>query len=620
MRLLALVLVATLVAGCATLPGATTTEPTVPAPRVVASGATLSTVGSTTFVSWKGSLTPPQTDPVTGSPLPGRATPLADEAFTIPPDTTLLVGWLNWTGASVLSLHVLNDSGRSVCGEAGASEAPAMCFMTLYTPLAKAFDWKARVSLDGGATTTPFSLTLAFSATKLPILGSPAPFGSGAPLVFDTPVLVDKDRHTGEPSLALAPKGTVYVSAPTGAQQSLWRSTDGKTFQWVPIHGTTSDPLSSYPLGGGDSDVAVATDSTLYFADQQGGSGETVSTSHDGGATWTTQPLAAGPAAIPGSPVPTPVPLPGVPTGAVYSADRQWLVTDGDMTAWMAFNSAQGATVVKSVDGGKTWPLRAYMMEDACFRGNLARAPDGTLYYAGCNEHGPGVGVSTDGGLTFTWHQVAERSGKTNTSFLFAAHIFDVVTTDAKGNAYVVWSDEAATPNASAAPPGVADPALNVWMSSTTDKGATWSLPKKVNQGPGDYVLPWATGGAAGHLAVAFYGTKFAGNPERAMGEWYPLVAETDDATADQPTWHEAAMSPDLVQYGPICMRGSACGGQRNLLDFFQIQSDQQGLLHAAFVDGRAGISARLSDILYAQQSGGMTLGGPSVDKRAAGG
>jgi hypothetical protein len=305
----------------------------------------------------------------------------------------------------------------------------------------------------------------------------------------------------------------------------------------------------------------------------------------------------------------------------VYSADRQWLVTSGELTAWMAFNSgnaadptgsASGATVVKTVDGGRNWGTRAFMKEDDCFRGNLARAPDGTLYFAGCNADGPGVGVSTDGGLSFVWHLVAKRNGDTNTSFIFPAHIFVVATTDAAGNAYVVWSDEAQTPEATGAPAGGAR-GLNVWLASSTDKGSTWSAPKKVNQLEGDFVEPWATGGAAGHVAVLSYGTKYVGNPERTLGEWYVVSDVTDDATAAAPVW-TGSVASDMVQYGPICMRGSACGNARNLLDFFQVQADKDGTLHVAYVDGRNGGSARLSNIMYVH-SAGPVLGGPSVDK-----
>lgn len=602
------------------------------APVLVAPEAKLSVVGDTAFASWSGMLRPvarlPADNPLVAPPAdptqPDEHS--ADHGFTMPAGVTFLRGWLNTSvEGAVMTLLILNDTSRRMCGTQFDLESPVECFATFYRPLAHEEEWKARVTLegiDGAPADVHYNLTLAFTARELPILGSPVPWGASAPLQFGDPVLVDADRHTGEPSIALTPDGTIYIAAPTGAQEALWRSTDGGlTFTFVPIHGARGDPGAAYPIGGGDSDVVVAGDNTIYFADQQGGSGETVSASHDGGATWMTTPLAAGPPAVPGAgslplPVPVPIGLPGVPTGAAYAADRQWLVTDGEQTVWMGFNSNQGATVVKSIDGGRTFPVRVFVDGDNCFRGNLARSPDGTLYLAGCNENGPGVGVSTDGGMSFTYKQVAQRDGETDTSFLFAAHIFVVATTDAANNVYIIWSDEAQEPGDTGAPATGAR-GLNVWLASSSDQGATWSAPKKVNSMNGTFVQPWATGGAAGQVAVAYYGTKFEGNPERVMGEWYPILAQTDDALAAAPVWREAAISQEFVQYGPVCMRGSACGGARNLLDFFQIQADKDGMIHVAYVDGRNGISARFSNIMYAGQTGGPGVGGPSVDKNA---
>ena len=596
-----LVLSAAVLAGCVqegVTPAATLAPALNPAPAVKADGAVLTQVGDATLATWTGTIR--TTGPVAPlNTLDGVARGPSVLFFdvTLPREVTLVNGWVNWTdeGAAV-AFRLLNEDGRSVCGAPRpTAEGSAECFATLAAERKGDVDWRVRLSATAPppAREVEYNLTILFSSMALPFLGPPAPFGEGAPLRFDPTVRVSEEAEarTAEPSIALTPKGTVYVAAPTGPQGTLWRSDDGKTFTPIVIHGNPTDPGSMYPMGGGDSDVAVVGEDTLYFTDQH--LGEAVSSSHDGGKTWFTNPFG---------------------NGAVPLNDRQWLVADGERTVWLAFNSLDGATVSKSLDGGKTWVLRTTMPEDDCFRGNLARAPDGTLYYAGCNEEGPGVGVSKDGGLTFTWTNVAKRSGETTTSFIFPAHIFVVVTTDAAGNAYVVWSDEAQTSEATGAPPGPVQ-GLNVWMASSKDQGATWSKPKKVNQAPGTYVLPWATAGADGKLAVAYYGTKFAGHPERALGEWYPILAVTEDALADEPAWNEAAVTDRWNQYGPICMRGSGCGNARNLLDFFQIQADAQGHVHMAYTDGSLGGTFFEAYIHYVRQVGGVNVGGPSVDK-----
>lgn len=634
MRRVALLLLLVLVlSGCVTTPGATTEPPLRAPPLLHAEGATLVPVGDGVQATWTGQIT----EPTDGGPVPLPVDPLPSVAagdsktFTWPEGTTLVEGKLSWTDQKAfLGFRMVNDTGRTWCGAPFPNNvSDATCFATFYrAPQGDPAKWRVTVQPLGYEGTPPgpipYTLTLLFRNASLPMLGSPAPYGEMAAMQFGGISLVSSAKHSAEPSIAVTPKGTIYVAAPTGPQESLFRSTDGgKTFSFVSIHNAgPTDPGSQFASGGGDSDVAVVGEDTIYFADQQGGSAETVSSSHDGGATWFTQPGAAGPPSLSG--IPRPAGAPGLPVGPPFSADRQWLVADGANSVWMAFNSQDGATVTRSFDGGRTWPQRSTMPEDNCARGNLARTKEspmgvpvvggGILYFAGCNEKGPGVGVSTDGGLTWTWHQVAQRDGKTETGFYFVTHIFVIVTTDAAGNAYVVWADEADTPEARGAPAD-GPHGVNVWLASSTDHGATWSKPKKVNQEPGTYVQPWVTAGAKGHVAVAYYGTRAGPNPERVVGEWYPIVAIAEDATAESPVWRESSLSAEPIQYGPICMRGSACGNARNLLDFFQIQADAKGMLHATFVDGRAGGSARNADILYVGQVGGVNLGGPSVDK-----
>src|SRR5581483_6883436 len=334
------------------------------------------------FASWTGNVSPPAPGTLaSNAPVPVDPTSVAakgdSKSFTFPEGTTIMEAWLNWTDPKAsLGFRVVNDTGRTWCGAPfPTNESDARCLAAFYRPpQGKPDGWKATVSAFGyeGAAPAaiPYSLTVLFRNATLPLLGSPASFGADG-LVFSAPTLVSKDKHTGEPSLALTPKGTVYVAAPTGAQESLWRSTDGgKTFAFVPIHQGTTDPGSAFATGGGDSAVAVVGESNVYFADQQGGSAETVSASHDGGASWFTQPAAAGPPSPAGIPFPAQPPV-GVPNPGVTSADRQWLVADGDSNVWMAFNSQDGATVVHSSDGGRSWPQRGTMKEDNCARGNL---------------------------------------------------------------------------------------------------------------------------------------------------------------------------------------------------------------------------------------------------------
>jgi hypothetical protein len=223
------------------------------------------------------------------------------------------------------------------------------------------------------------------------------------------------------------------------------------------------------------------------------------------------------------------------------------------------------------------------------------------MYKAGCSEEGPGVGVSSDEGLTWTWRTLADKPGALALGNAYL-NIFVGAATDAAGNVFVAWAER------------VDGGGTNLMLTHSTDEGATWSRPARVNAGNGTYVFPWITAGKAGHVAVAAYGTRAVAEPERVVGDWYAVVALAEDALAAEPAWHEAAASDQPVSYGPICVGGNGCVNGRHLGDFFQLQADGEGWLHVAYNEGMTG--DRLDTrVVYARQLAGAGLGGPSVEK-----
>src|SRR5207302_523393 len=114
------------------------------------------------------------------------------------------------------------------------------------------------------------------------------------------------------------------------------------------------------------------------------------------------------------------------------------------------------------------------------------------------------VAVSADAALgaptfTFTDHKVFTGSAS-------AANIFPALAVDNFGNVYTVWSDN-----------------QNIFLSSSSDLGNTWSSPVRVN-GDGtarkSNVFPWVAADAYGHV-------KNVGLSSRAV---------PDDVGAMQPT------------------------------------------------------------------------------------
>lgn len=414
-----------------------------------------------------------------------------------------------------------------------------------------------------------------------------APAADGLPAIplhdefrFTPPVGVAPDIGMHEPSLDVTPGGTIYVTGYTSLPGALWRSTDdGATFERVavtdvaycnnevdsrvPVARALSPP-GTFHWGCGDIDVAVSGDDTIYFAHHW--NGEAVHASHDGGATWTSQ-LAAG--------------------NEMARTDRAWLVADGQ-NAWLAFNSARRATgddivgdtvVSRTIDGGLTWLQVGQITQSNCIPGGFARSPtDGRLYLGACGDEGPTVAVSADDGVTWSWHVIAPRSGDAGNRICYTCGIYTVVDVDDAGNVHATWAD-----------PSDGD-RFRIWYATSRDGGATWSDAIQVSTATGTHVMPWLAAGREGHAVVVWYATALETQPHEATNAvWYAHAAETLDGLAPIPVFRETLVSETPVQYGPICLEGSACETGRNLGDYFQVALDAEDRPLVAYADGRGG-------------------------------
>ena len=108
--------------------------------------------------------------------------------------------------------------------------------------------------------------TVALLVMPLGLVAAFVPAQAAAVRQFGNPEHIDTDNTTGEPSIAVGPDGTEYVVAPDGPA-SLGGSGVGGSLVWRSgDHGRSWQLLGSYdvPTGGGDSDIAVASDGTLY--------------------------------------------------------------------------------------------------------------------------------------------------------------------------------------------------------------------------------------------------------------------------------------------------------------------------------------------------------------------
>jgi hypothetical protein len=202
------------------------------------------------------------------------------------------------------------------------------------------------------------------------------------------------------------------------------------------------------------------------------------------------------------------------------------------------------------------------------------------------------VGVSSDAGLdaptfTFTDHKVfaspAGSAGATNGN----NNIFPALAVDNFGNVYTVWSDN-----------------QNIFLSSSSDRGNTWTAPVRVNLdgtvGKAN-VFPWVAADAYGHVVVTWLGSSLAGNSNDAAAmqpactdgttdcwaQWNVYAAESVNGNAAIPSFSQHVASDHFIHSGTVCTGGTGCSStdSRSLADFFQVALDAQHRANIAYAD-----------------------------------
>jgi PKD repeat protein len=271
-----------------------------------------------------------------------------------------------------------------------------------------------------------------------------------------------------------------------------------------------------------------------------------------------------------------------------------------------------------SLDGGVTYgPAVPIYSAAQCngIHGHVKIGPDGTVYVPnrGCSvlagtpvtvRDAQGLAVSTDNGITWAVKIVTGSKPNSNDPSLGIG---------ADGTLYFAYAD------------GDNHPKVKV----SHDKGTTWSgggnpgtdlgVPFGIKQ----TAFPVAVAGDSDRAAVGFIGSPAAGNPNDAAtfkGIWHAYVSMTYDGGA---SWTTIDTTPDdPVQIGSICLSGTTCGTDRNLLDFNDMTLDKFGRPLMIYADGclapgcttatAAGnppyAASRSSKAAIARQSGGRRL------------
>jgi hypothetical protein len=229
------------------------------------------------------------------------------------------------------------------------------------------------------------------------------------------------------------------------------------------------------------------------------------------------------------------------------------------------------------------------------------------------------VGVSTDAGLdaptfTFTDHKVFTSPAGSSGAVNGGNNIFPALAVDNFGYVYTVWSDN-----------------QNIFLSSSSDLGDTWTSPVRVNMdgtvGKSN-VFPWVAADANGHVVVTWLGSSIAGNSNdvaamqptctdgttNCWAQWSVYMSESVNGHAVVPSFTQHIASDHFIHAGTVCTNGTGCssGDSRALADFFQVALDTQHRANIAFADDH------LASPLCSQQSPGHCANNDPLTFRVA--
>ena len=411
----------------------------------------------------------------------------------------------------------------------------------------------------------------------------------------------DCTNGAAEPMIRADATGTFYASSELGLSSGTlaWKSTDGGLhYTALQSPNQISQAAGGLAPGGGDTDLGVATAPNangipnVYVASLSLAN-VTVSTSGDGGKTWRENLLSA---TIPGD-------------------DREWIAAEGAAKVCISYHDIVtfNIDVNCSYDAGATFTqlgsaidaAHLFLLEDNS-TGNLVIDPNNHVVYqvfsgiATVPEalvptafHAVWIGVSQDGGRTFTDHAVYVNPDAS----VSYGHQFINASVDRAGTVYVLYNDN-----------------HNLFYSFSSDQGQTWTGPIRINQSPSaTAIMPWSVACDPGQLNVVWYGTSYydGTNPPDnypASAAWYVYFAQNRAASTVGSAFKQVAATP-IIHFGGVCEGGISCTGNRDLYDDFGVAVDPiSGFASIVFSDDQPGNDGRSDHTAIATQTAGRGI------------
>ncbi len=399
-------------------------------------------------------------------------------------------------------------------------------------------------------------------------------------------VIVTLDQDV-EPRIAHDPLGNLYVAAIEGVPGGVdvWKSSDaGNTFNYQGepdgAQAAAMAGATGAGVGGGDEDLAVAPNGTVWMNSLWLGS-TTQCTSTTGGSAWVCNPAGSN---IPGN-------------------DRQWIANDGNTVVFLTYKQLgvllTGTTSIvalKSVDGGYTFgapvpvttPIAGLQPGD---QGNIAVDPNNHyVYTVFLDDTATQVWIarSIDGGNTWSLKLVYQAPAGVTLGNIFAA-----VAIDRGSGLHVVFSDS-----------------HHVFLTSSPDYGATWTPPVRVNNGSESRsaMQPWVTAGSYGKVNVTWLGSSDT-NVLDTAAQWQVFMAQSQNAFANVPVFTQKAAT-GINHIGPICTNGLNCAaGTRNMAEYWTPDVYLDGNEYIVYPDDHnSNLASGAARTWFVRQTGGPTV------------
>lgn len=466
--------------------------------------------------------------------------------------------------------------------------------------------------------------------------------GTGGGTAFTPPLPLDTTTggNTGaaEPSIAVDSKGNVYVSGPVGVPSGgcpFWYvhpdtlNSAGKPYDY---RGTFDTDYAS--VGGGDCDISTlagtgtATTPDTVAVSSLSLANLTTNTSTDAGATF------RNPANTVGQ--------------QIFGVDRQWQAADPSLgRTYLSVHDlyTDNIQVSVSTDGGFVYTQNTPAIDTATFPAAQGNNHFGTsvvnpvthrIYIpfiapASAQENTTGSGnrhvfyvaegdpcatvACTKGGpvgpISWTDHVAYTAPATQNID-----HIFPAIGLDAGGTVYLAFAGDTG---------GSATSQISVLHMTTPGDATKWTAPQQVSDSATHAnMFPWLEGGQAGSVALVWYAATLRpvsgstcptgssgtvgdnnGVNNNCFNTWSLQYAASNDTGA---TFTPTTADPRMHD-GSICDQGLTCntnGGDRTLLDFFDVDIDPAGGANIAYASDTA--TPGTAQITYTRQCTGPSL------------